>query len=203
MKKSLILILFLSLSLTACTNNNQAVDDSINNSSAVRPDGMKRPDFGQPDREADIRGLVGSITGNEVTILKIERPQFNREQEDSQEKEENSEEDASQTTFGINSGGRMPGMGGRGGRMGGTRPELDDDVKEQMMERIKEMATGQETVLIPVGIQMLKPDTSSGSKKIEMLEASLEDVKKNTMVEIWLDESVEDRQVASFVLMLQ
>ena len=65
-------ITFLSLlTLTAC-GNKQAVDNGNRNA-------FRRPDFGQPEKQADVSGLVKSITGNEVTILKMERSQRGEE----------------------------------------------------------------------------------------------------------------------------
>ena len=72
-----------------------------------------------------------------------------------------------------------------------------------MLERMKEMAASEETVLIPVGIQMLKPDSESESEKLTMVEASLADIKKDTMLQIWLDENISDREVAKFVLIIR
>jgi hypothetical protein len=67
--------------------------------------------------------------------------------------------------------------------------------KSAMLERMKAMSTGSETVIIPVGIQML---TMGADRQPQ--EASLEDIKANTMVSVWLDESVTDRKIASFVM---
>ena len=86
----------------------------------------------------------------------------------------------------------------RGG-FGGSRPDMDEDMQAQMLERMKEMASGEEKVLIPVGIQMLKPEEGSDPT---MIEATLEDIKANTMLQIWLDKSVTDRNVARFVLVM-
>ena len=72
--------------------------------------------------------------------------------------------------------------------------------RAEMLKRIKEMSSGEEKVLIPVGIRMLKPDASL--EKPTMVEATLEDVKADSMLEIWLEESVTDRKVANFVLIM-
>lgn len=167
---------------------------------------FRRPDFGQPKEEPDVRGLVSSITGNEVMILKMERPEFDREQaEDDVAEEDNEGGEGEQTrTFGV--GGGMSGMGGGPGRGMGRSDEggeMDKEASAQMLERMKEMSSGEETVLIPVGIQMLKPDTSADGKQPAMIEATLEDITANKMIQVWLDDSVTDRQVAEFVLILR
>jgi len=177
MKKflTLALLIFLLFSITGCNNQ-----ESNNNTAGD----FKRPDFGQPEKPADIRGLVESITGNEIVILKIERPE--REQT-AEENKENDDERAPAANLG---GGRMPGMGRPPQQ--GENNEFDE---QAMIEKMKEMSTGSETVLIPVGIQMLK--MSNGA---EPAEANLSDITVNKMITVWLDESVNDRNIASFVM---
>ena len=158
MRKVLYLAMFfiVALGLTACDKNQATQNTSVNFENRE----FRRPDFGQPERNADISGLIKSITGNEVAILKINRLErgegvgigmFDKKDFD----EENIEE-ASAPSFGGTSG-RMHGMGG-GMRSGGN---LDADAQTAMIERMKEMSTGEEKVLIPVGIKMLKPVTDN------------------------------------------
>ena len=52
--------------------------------------------------------------------------------------------------------------------------------------------------MIPVGIRMLKP--GEDKEKIEMLEATLEDIDEDKMLQIWLNESAGERKIAEFVL---
>ena len=145
---------------------------------------FRRPDFGQPEREPDVRGLVKSMVGNEITILKIERGQG--------ESLNNSEKEKTEAVSLGGSAGRMPGMGG-GSRLSGV--SRDDDA---VLEKMKEMSTGEEKVLIPVGIQMLKPNLAE--IKSEPLEATLSDVKIDKMVQVWFDENTGDRKIANFVM---
>ncbi len=70
MKKTIIFLFFLSifgLFLVGCSKSDNPQDNLNRN-------GMRMPDFGQPNEPSDIRGLVTKIVGNEVTVLKIERP---------------------------------------------------------------------------------------------------------------------------------
>ncbi len=187
MKKSLIFLVFLlgvGIIFSGCAKkqvNNQASE-------------FRRPDFGQPEGRADIMGLVKSVTGNEVTILKIDRPvegkgKFNNT--------ENKDVDGKKASLGTGaSGGRMPGMGR------GMIKNADAEVQAQMIEKIKEMSSGEETVLIPVGIRMLMSDISSEDKN-SVLEASLSDVKIDKMIQIWLDENSTDRKLADFVMIMK
>lgn len=202
----LLLLLAPMLFLTACSggeSSKQANLDGKTNDANVRKFG--RPDFGQPEEPANIKGLVTSIVGNKVTVLKIERPGLNKdgEQVDRSTKERSTKEDNSDSkkaVLGTGTTGRVPGMGGGHGMRTGVT--LDADAKEQILARMKERASGEETFLIPVGIQMLKPEENSDSGKPSMVEATLEDIKKDTMIQVWLDESVKTRQIAKFVLII-
>ena len=73
MKKTIIFasIFLLSISfLTGCGS-----DDS----SQKNPEVLRSPDFGQPERQPDAMGIVKSVTGNEVTILKLDMSKFGEE----------------------------------------------------------------------------------------------------------------------------
>lgn len=194
MKKTLILVilLFISLSFTACSKNE--VQNKSQNNQKFDEQGRRMPDFGQPEGSPSLMGLVTRIVGNEVTILKIERPERGTGEFAEKNQAKNTEEE--KVTLGGTTRTRVPGIGG--GRMGGgmNKEKVDTDA---MIERMKEMATGEETFTIPVGIQMLKSDTSSGDKP-EMIEASLSDVKTDAMITVWLNEAVSEKQVAEFVL---
>lgn len=201
-KISLILAVLFFLSACSGDNQGQASNDAVSG----RDSGFTRrmPDFGQPDAPADIRGLVSGIVGNEATVLKIERPQADGQDGFNGITENNrpDEEKAQALSLSGNTSGRVPGGVGRGGFGSGARPEADSDMQAQMLERMKTMASGEEKVLIPVGIKMLKRDSESDTKEPTMIEASLEDVKENTMLQIWFNKDVVDRRVAEFVLVL-
>ena len=198
MKKSIFLVFLLAFSvffLASCSKNQEQSNQTNN--------GFRRPDFGQPERQADISGLVKSVTGNEVTILKIERQGTrdteNQEGDGTQTQGENEAKPA-QLNFGNGTSGRTPGEGRGFGGGGFTGGNMDEDAQAQMLERIKEMSTGEEKVTIPVGIQMLKTERGEDNKQPEAVEATLSDITADKMISIWLDESVTDRKIASFVL---
>ena len=154
------------------------------------------PDFGQPKEQPDIRGIVKSIVGNQVTVLKLDRPQNASEQNDETKKEDSDTASGNNAKIPVRMGGTGMMMGGPGGRPGG---EDESSTREDMLERIKAMSTGEETITIPVGIQMLKP-SSDGSKKMEMVEASLSDIAADKSITVWLNKDITDKKVASFVL---
>lgn len=203
MKKAVIffILALLILPLASCTNRPSLSNES--NKGNLIGAGSRRPDFGQPDDPADIRGLITGLIGNEAAILKLSQPQYGERDIDNdpafaREGEGSGRENGNNNVLGLgNTGIRGPGGGFRG-----TRPEIDDGAREQILERMKSMAEGEEKVLIPVGIRMLKPDSSEAGSKPNMVEATLEDVEVDSMVQIWLDDSVTDRKVAEFVLIL-
>jgi len=178
MKKIIILIMFFIaiFSLTACGNNQ---NKSQNNQPG------SRPDFGQPADQPDIFGIVKSVIGNEVTIIKIERSQNRPDQIEGQD------EEAQERPSGM-------GFGGGAGmihRSGGS----DENSRVEMMKNLREMSTGEEKVIIPVGIRMLKTERSDQDEPTAE-EASLADVTADKMITVWLDKNITDRQLASFVL---
>ena len=176
------------------------------NTSAIAK--LKRRKRSSKKKDFDINKLVNiavktgkSVIGNEVTIIKIERP--NRDNFTDQERtdERNEREEGSSPNLGATLHGgttRMPGSGrGFMGRPGGG----DTDVQAEMIKRLKEMGAGEETFIIPVGIQMLKPDEiRSEDKRPEMVEANISDIKQDKMINVWLNKDVTDRNIASFVL---
>jgi len=190
MKKIAVIMLFFALISVGCVQKSSISKKDFNN-----PRDFRRPDFGQPDRKADVSGIVKSIAGNEVTIIRIERPQRNSDQANGENNLKTRNTERSAPAFGGQQGGRIPGAG-NGMR---NRGSLSEDEQKAMLERLKSMSTGEEAVRIPVGIQMLKPDTESVEKP-EMIEASLSDITKDKMISVWLDESASSTKTASFVM---
>jgi hypothetical protein len=198
------------VSLSACT----AKSEDANNPARANPDdvgaqsrgeerpgfdeqGRRLPDFGQPETEADLRGLVTSLLGNEVTMLKLDRLGRGTTTEAGQEQAETGEQARALGGAGV------PMSGPGGGMRGGMRPDTAASQAE-MIERLKEMSTGEEKIIIPVGIKMLKADTTSDQKEgPKMVEASLSDIKSNSMLTVWLDKSVTDKKVAAFVMIMR
>jgi len=180
--------------LSACSNGNSAAGDEDK-----KMDNARRPDFGQPERPADLSGLVKSMSGNQATILKLDRPARTDSETGGQARAQ-----AGQNGSGAASGrtGNFAlGMGG-GRMMAGGRPgETSAEDRSALIARMKEMSSGEVVVTIPVGIRMLKPDTSAATGgQPSMTEASLADINADKMVRVWLDQSISDRQIAEFVM---
>ena len=161
--------------------------------------GRNTPDYGQPKRTADVRGVVKSIIGNEATVLKMDIP--------------SGERNASSTPSGTSSStrpaisltgtGNVPSGGTRGGgnfRGPGGAGEGGTTDRAAMLAELKKMSTGEEKVIIPVCIQMLKSSVDTTTKKRSMIEATLEDITADKMITIWLNASVTDKKVAEFIL---
>jgi len=197
MKKSLILLVMFSFVLSGCLGNNSGNSNEDNPSTGSGRSGKEIKSFEQPQNTPDIAGLVKSIMGNEVTILKIEMDNQNRGLSGDIDSKEPPEESEGTKTLSLTGTGTMGGPGG--GRMmaEGQRPqELDEDSRSAMLERMKEMSSGEEAVLIPVGIQMLKTNQETR----EAVNADLTDVTVDSMISIWLNKEVTDRKIAEFVL---
>jgi hypothetical protein len=102
------------------------------------------------------------------------------------------------------SGGSGARSGGPGFAGGGRAPGRDDEAsRAERLEQLKKMSSGEAVVTIPVGIQMLKPDAAGAKGQPAMIEATLSDIKADKMISIWVDDSVTDRKIASFVLVMQ
>jgi hypothetical protein len=181
------LVLVLSACGTQSVNNAAPTD-----AASGRPD--RRPDFGQPKNQPEVRGVVKSVVGNEVVVLKIDQPQRGTSTPTGTDASTSTRKALSLGGSGSGAGGR--GMGGySGGRPGG---EISTTDRATMLEKIKAMSTGEEKVIIPVGIKMLK--SSSDATNRTMVEANISDITADKMITIWLDASVTDKKVASFVL---
>jgi hypothetical protein len=193
---ALFLLLLAPFLLTACssstTTNSNAKTSVDTNSKNEMP---RRPDFGQPEAKPDVNGVVKSITGNEVVILKVEMGQGFKNASSTPANTQNKTTSLNLgAAAGVSGAGGGPGMGQR--RQGGGTATSEE--RAQMMARIKEMSTGEEVITIPVGIKMLKRSSETGSR--EMVEATLSDITSDKMLMVWLNKDVTEKQVASFVL---
>jgi hypothetical protein len=213
MKKALVsvILLIIGFGLSGCSPKTKTADqigaengraETVNDSRPGFDDlGRRMPDFGQPQEEADIRGLVTAIIGNEVTILKVDRPGRNVDAASSTSERVSGEAEDSARALGSVGGSMPTGMRGSGMGMRGAPGENSGGTQADIIARLKEMSSGEEKIIIPVGIKMLKLDTDTTEKEEpKMLEATLSDVKSNSMITVWLDDSVTDKKVASFVM---
>ena len=204
MKKPLFLTiigLVLLLFLSACTNKSAnkfnetetVGKNSLEKTEDFRSSGPRMPDFGQPDKMPDVRGLVRSIVGNEVTILKVEgKP--------NEQGSSTPEKSGKEPSISLAIGGPGRDMGGRAGSGEPGRPgEEDSNSRADRLAALKEMSVGEEKIIIPVGIQMLKPTADSNGKR-EMVEATLADISIDKTLTIWLNSTSTDQKLAEFVL---
>ena len=86
-------------------------------------------------------------------------------------------------------GGMGMGMG-----MGGTQLNTTDDDVDARLEMLKSMSTGEEKIIIPVGIKILKNEDGV------MVEATLNDIVKDKMLLVWTDKDITDKNIANFVI---
>jgi hypothetical protein len=178
MKKVIMISLLFVFILAGCTG--QSNNEPEENNNILRQNRI--PGFERPEEKQDFSGIVKTTTGNEVTILKIERPGDLREE--NIENDENSKENEPRSSSGF----------GRGmGSMGGQLNTGTVDANERIM-MLKNMSTGEEKIIIPVGIKMLKNEDGT------MVEATLEDVTRDKMLQIWIDKTITDRNIANFII---
>lgn len=189
---SLFLLLLAPFLLAACSSS--ALSTKTSNDVNSKNEMPRRPDFGQPEAKPEVNGVVKSITGNEVVVLKVEMGQGFRNASSTPEGIPSEPTSLSLgTATGAPGAGGGPGMGQR--RQGG---EAGTEERAQMLARLQEMSTGEEKITIPVGIKMLKRSSETGSR--EMVEATLSDITNDKTLMIWLNKDVTDKKVASFVL---
>jgi len=139
MKKNIIIAI--SLLLIAVSLGYIWQNDSKENGNSGISEKQGSLDFERPEEKPNISGIVKNIIGNEVTILKIERPEISKDDggEDTDiEKDESKEEPRS------GSGGSM-GMGG------GMNQLNTDEENDDRVEMLKNMSVGEEKIIIPVG----------------------------------------------------
>lgn len=196
--------------LTGCSNKTNSATNLQNTQNTPAQGSEQRngrmPDFGQPDRQADVRGLVTTIVGNEVTVLKIAANQGRRASstDEASASATPSSQDAQALSLGANMSGRpvagQVGMGSGPGGFAGSQPGAEGTTdRAAMLASLKAMSTGQENIIIPVGIKMMKSENDSSGKRVTV-EASLADVVADKMITVWLNTSVTDKKIADFVL---
>lgn len=207
-------VLFAFLLVLSGCSQKQATGNITNPGQAGAPGGRgsKMLDFGQPSRQADIRGIVKSIVGNEVDILKVDirggRGGNNASStEASSTNPSNNQAPVASLNVGGNGapsgqggnrqGGGNRGFGGQGGQGGAGGAPVD---RTAMLAQLKAMSTGEDKIIIPVGIKMLKTSIDTNTKQRTAVEATLSDVTADKTITIWLDSSVTDKKVAEFVL---
>ena len=185
----IITLFFIIFALSACSGGEQK-RELTNNFQAQK---NKIIDFKEPQERADIVGVVESIIGNKVKILKIDR-MSNMDKSSEENNEENSKNQESKAkAIGVNNmrmPGRIPG--------GGMKRNSEGDSVSRV-EKLKSLSTGTETVIIPVGIKIFQKEAG------EVSLASLSDIKRDQMIRVWLsdgelDKNVEEYKRANFAI---
>jgi len=179
--------------VTSGCDNATTVTDTNNTANTTNGQQQQMMD-NRPDREADVSGIVKSIVGNEVTVTQVDMDAIREQMMANSTGETGTEAETGTKTnnFVAGSGGQMPpsggGMGGPpGGGPGGEGS--NSDLRDQMNELMRANSLGDVKVLIPVGIPMY----TRGA------EASLADLKVESNITIWLDQTITDRKIAEFV----
>jgi hypothetical protein len=213
MKRNLIIsttLLAFLLVLTGCSS--QTGNNPSGQATGTAPGGRSRQaDFGQPQRQADIRGVVKTMVGNEITVLKINMPTTGQRASSTGGTGNAGSTTKNAPAFSL--GGDTPGAApvdrraaggpGGGGFGGGDRGGAGGNGQTDraaMLANLKALSTGEEKVIIPIGIKMLKSEINSSTKKREMVEATLTDITADKTITIWLNTAVTDKKVADFVL---
>ena len=212
MKKNIlgaVFLISLGILLSGCSSQNQTETSNTSGSS-----GDETTVAARPDRDADIVGMVKSMEGNIATILLLDTSALpgggqGMGMPEGMENTEAADTETQSATLnaGVITGATGGGPGGGGGMMmgggpggGGPMGEDGETDNSAMLEMMEEMSIGEEEVVIPVGIAMVKNSFDEDSKKSEEVAADFTDVAENSMVTIWLDESVTDRNVAEYVV---
>lgn len=182
------------LTLSGCSSKSTSPTNSQNSNNPATPQvggrrNSRMPDFGQPDRSADMRGVVTSIVGNEVTVLKIANNQ-GRRASSSNETTASGTQAAPAISLNGGSGRVRGGQGGFGGGPDGGvgRGGSGTTDRAAMLANLKAMSTGQEKIIVPVGIKMMKSEMDAAGKRT-MIEASLVDITADKMITVWLNTS--------------
>jgi hypothetical protein len=183
----------LSLVLTGCAKSSPTAKTAGTNDTN-KSGRSRQPDFGQPDRTPDVRGIVKSVVGNEVTVLKIDMPAGGLQASSTPEQKNSTDKNSTRSAVSLTgaTGGRM--MAGGPGGAGGPGEQTTES-RAQMLAKLKELSTGEEKIIIPVGIRMLKMDTSDGKRT--MVEATLADITADKNLTIWLSSGASAVNIAS------
>lgn len=169
------------------SQNNIAPSDS-GSGVAVRSENVNSSELAnEPDRDADIYGMITSIKGNKITILKFDPSTM----PGSKTSGSSSEDEASENVISLGQSSSMPSGGGQGGppsgggfgREGGIGGS-GSTTRQTKLEELKATSIGTETIEVPVGISIIDKSTA----QVTFEAGSFKDLSSDTMVVIWLDE---------------
>lgn len=151
----------------------------------------------EPDREADIYGMVTSIKGNQITIMKFD-PATMPGAKKSGSGAGSEEEAVSENAISLGTSNAMSGPGGKqggppsgggmpGDRGGGGSSSAATTTRESKLEELKADSIGTETVTVPVGIPILVQSSSANNSEAAVMEmGTIRDLTSDTVVILWL-----------------
>jgi hypothetical protein len=229
MKKKFLLSVFLGLALiifSGCASQNVATNQAAETTADQATDSSAKTSadattastaFTAPDRMPEITGIIKSITGNQIVVAELNLQNMGGQGGQTAQTGTNGDAAGTDKTTskvdltsafsgtsasggqGGPQGGGTPPSGGPGGgpdgSSSGTTGSGDTTTQDSMTKKLLAMSTSSKDVLVPVGIQMTKRGTPGQAGT----EASLSDLKAGSMVTIWTDQTVADRNVAEFV----
>jgi hypothetical protein len=191
------LVLILLVGGLAWSYLSQGKSSGVNNQNNSSINSQKQSPQSQsvPSRDADIIGMIESVKGNQITVLKFDPsniPAAAGQQTGSKQKTDMSENAIS---LGTSSSG-MPGAGGPpAGFSGGSSgppagfggSSSGTSTRATILSELKTASKGTETITVPIGIPILK----AGATGVAFTQLA-----SDTVVEIWLDEAGNESKAA-------
>jgi hypothetical protein len=191
---------------------NSMISSDSGRGGAVRSENVNSELASEPDRDADIYGMITSIKGNKITILKFDPSTM----PGAKASDSSSEEEASENAISLGQTSSMPGGGGQGGppsgggfsREGGFGGS-SSTTRQTKLEELKTTSIGTETIEVPVGISIIDKTTATVGQ-VATEAGSFKDLSSDTMVVIWLEEGdvaktedqsgeQEEKRIAEFI----
>lgn len=147
----------------------------------------------EPERDADIYGMVTSIKGNQITIMKFDPSTMPGAKKSGNGADEQMTTDENAISLGTSSsampgaggGGRMPGGGGMPGGGPGGGSSSTSSTREDKLEELKKTSIGTETVTVPVGIPILVQSSSADGQTTQEM-TTIRDLTSDTVIILWL-----------------
>lgn len=170
-KKTVLLALIVLLGLTGAvfmaSGKGGMLTGMLNKNKVGAPVAEENSGIKQPDRTADIVGIVESVSGNEVKILKLNAADLPTGQGLGGQQRTGSGSGSSPS--GQSGGQRQrpsdmgQGYGNGPGQASGAGNAAAKSARAAMIAELKKKSIGEDTVIVPVGIQMIKQGRPTGA----------------------------------------
>jgi hypothetical protein len=162
-----------------------------------------------PTRDADIVGMIESINGNKITILKFDPSNMPEYKEKGAATQKTASKSGNAISLGTSSSG-MPGAGappagfvrssgssgGSGSLPGGGSSSTN---RSTIMAELKKSSIGTETITVPIGIPILKKSTVGSDGQPQQEQEVFTDLTSDTVVNVWLKKTGENDSAAEFI----